>query len=71
MSSNLPLVRWSCRVLLFLLCIIKFSVYGQAGHKLEIKIHPQQMFANSKGGGGGGGAYNQRGIISSEYGNLK
>ena len=57
MSSNLPLVRRSHRVLPFLLCIIKFSIYGQGGHKLEINIPPQQIFANSKGGG----AYNQRG----------
>ena len=55
MSSNLPLVHQSRRVLPFLLCIIKFSMYGQGGHKLEINIPPQQIFANSKGGGGGGG----------------
>ena len=49
MSSNLPLVRQIRRVLLFLL-------YGQGGHKLEINIPPQQIYANSKGG-----VYNRRG----------
>ena len=49
MSSNLPLVRRSCRVLPFLLnflCMAK-------GCKLEINIHvpSQQIYANSKGGG--------------------
>ena len=36
--------------------MIKFFMYGQGGHKLEISIPPQQIFANSKGG-----AYNRRG----------
>ena len=44
MSSNLPLVRQSCRVLPFL-----FFIYGQGGHKLEINTPPQQIFPNSKG----------------------
>ena len=49
MSSNLPLVHRSRRVLPF---FIKFSIYGRGGHKLEINIPPQQIDANSKGGGG-------------------
>ena len=36
MSSNLHLVRWSCR--------------GRGGHKLEINTPQQQISANSKGG---------------------
>ena len=48
MSSNLPLVRRSRKVL----------PYDREGHKLEINIPRQQIYANSKGGGG---AYNQRG----------
>ena len=53
MSSNLPLVCLSHRVLPFLLCItgIKFSMYG---------IPPQQIFANSK-------LIIEGGIILSEY----
>ena len=47
MSSNLPLVRQSRRVVPFILCIIKFSMYGQGGHKLGINIPLQQIFANS------------------------
>ena len=46
MSSNLPFVR----VLPFLWCVTKFSMYGRGGHKLEINIPPQQISANSKGG---------------------
>ena len=46
MSSNLPLIRQSHRVLPFLLSIIKFSMYGLGG----INIPQQQTFANSKGG---------------------
>ena len=41
-SSNLTLVRQSRRVLPIFLCI---SMYGQGGHKLEINIPPQQIFA--------------------------
>ena len=54
MSSNLPLVRRSCRVLPFLL---DFPC-GRGGHKLEINIRvpPKQIYAKSKGG-----AYNRRG----------
>ena len=55
MSSNLPLVHWSHRV--FLLCIIKFSMYGQGGHILEINIPPQQIVRLIIEGG----------VISSEY----
>ena len=58
MSSNLPLVRWSCRVLPFL----KFSKYGRGGRKLEINIPPQQIYANSKGG-----LIIEGGVMSSEY----
>ena len=54
MSSNLPLIRHSCRVLPFLLSIIKFSMYGLGGHKLQINIPQQQIV---KGG-----------VISSEHG---
>ena len=50
MSSNLPLVRRSRRVLPFLLCIIKFSMYGQGGLKLEINIPPQQILQIVRGG---------------------
>ena len=53
MSSNLPLVHRSHRVLPF---FIKFSIYGRGGRKLETKILPQQIDANSNGG-----AYNQMG----------
>ena len=60
MSSNLSLVHWSHRVILFLLCIIKFSMYGQGGHKLEINIPPQQIVR--------GGLIVEGGVISSEYG---
>ena len=47
MSSNLPLVRWSHRVLPFLL---KFSMYGRGGRKLEINIPPAKSYENSNGG---------------------
>ena len=56
MSSNLPLVCRSNRVL-------KFSMYGRGGHKLEINIPLQQNFANSKGG-----LIIEGGVMSSEYG---
>ena len=65
MSSNLPLVCQSRRVLPFLLYIIKFSMYGQGGHKLEINTPPQQIFANSKWG-----LIIERGVMSSEYGRI-
>ena len=45
MSSNLPLICRSCRVLPFLL-------NWPRGHKLEINIPPQQIFTNSERGGG-------------------
>ena len=54
MSSNLPLVRRSRRVLPFL-----FSMYGRGGRKWKINIPPQQIYANSKGGRRG--AYKRRG----------
>ena len=60
MSSNLPLVRRSRRVLPFL-----FSMYGRGGRKLEINIHPQQIYVNSKG------LINEGGVMSSEYGILQ
>ena len=46
-SSNLPLVRLSHRVLPFLL---NFPCMAEGGCKLEINIPPQQIYANSKGG---------------------
>ena len=54
MSSNLPLVRRSCR--------------GRGGHKLEINIPQQQIHANSKGGliNEGGVMSSEYGILSSE-----
>ena len=61
MSSNLPLIRRSRRVLLLIL--INFSMYGRGGHKLEINIPPQQIYANSKGG-----LIIEGGVMSSEYG---
>ena len=53
MSSNLPLVHRSRRVL----------PYGRGGRKLEINIPPQQIYANSKGG-----LIIEGGLMSSEYG---
>ena len=51
MSSNVPLIRQSRRVLLFLFCIIiKFSMYGQGGHKLETNIPLQQILQIVRGG---------------------
>ena len=50
MSSNLPLIRQSRRVLLNIPCM------ADGGNKVEINIPPQQIYANSKGG-----AYNRRG----------
>ena len=43
MSSNLPLIHWSCRVLLF---FINFLCMAEGG----INIPPQKIYANSKGG---------------------
>ena len=40
-------------------------MYDQGGHKLEINIPPQQIFANSKGG-----LIIEEGVISSEYSNI-
>ena len=60
MNSNLPVVRRSCRVLLFLLNLM----YDQGGHKLEINITLQQICANSQGGGG---LIIKGEVISSEY----
>ena len=56
MSSNLPLIRWSCRVLPWL----------GGGLKLEINIPSQQIRAKRKGG-----LINEGGIILSEYGSMK
>ena len=56
MSSNLPLVRRSRRVLPW---------SGGGGVKLEIKIPSQRIRAKWKGGGG---LINEGGVISSEYG---
>ena len=56
MSSNLPLVRQSRRVLPFLL---SFSCMGEGGKN----IPPQQIFANSKWG-----LIIEGGVVSSEYG---
>ena len=52
MSSNLPLVCRSRRVLPFL-----FSMYGRGGRKWKINLPQRQIYANSKGGG----AYKGRG----------
>ena len=52
MSSNLPLVRWSHRVLPW-----------SGGLKLEINIPSQRIRAKWKGG-----LINEGGVISSEYG---
>ena len=41
-------------------------MYGQGGHKLEINIPPQQIFASSKVG-----LIIEEGVISSEYGTYK
>ena len=57
LSSNLPLVHWSHRVL-------PWSEGGGGGLKLEIKIHSQRICAKWKGG-----LINEGGVISSEYGN--
>ena len=54
MSSNLPLVRRSRRVLLW---------SGGGGLKLEINIPSQRIRAKWKGG-----LINEGGVISSEYG---
>ena len=54
MSSNLPLVRRSRRVLPWL---------GGGGLKLEINIPSQRIRAKWKGG-----LINEGGVISSEYG---
>ena len=55
MSSNLPLVRRSRRVVL---------PWSGRGLKLEIKIPSQRIRAKCKGG-----LINRWGVISSEYGN--
>ena len=55
MSSNLPLVRRSRRVL----------PYGWGGRKLEINIPPQQIYANSKRG-----LIIKGSVMSSEYGSV-
>ena len=56
MSSNLPLVCRSCKVL---------PCMAEGGRKLEINIPPQQIYANSKGEG----LIIEGGILSFEYGN--
>ena len=56
-SSNHPFVHQSHRV-------IKFSMYGQGGRKLEINVPLQQIYANSKGG-----VIIEGGVMSSECGN--
>ena len=61
MSSNLPLICWSHRVLLFLL---NFPCMAEEGHKLEINMPLQQIYANSKRG-----LIMEEGVMSSEYGN--
>ena len=43
--------------------IIKFSMYGQGGHELEINIHLQKLV--------GGGLIIEGGVILSEYGNSR
>ena len=43
--------------------LIKFSMCGRGGCKLEINIPPQQIYANSKGG-----LIIKGGVMSSEYG---
>ena len=60
MSSNIPLIRRSRRVLPFLL---NFSMYGGGGRKLEINIPLQQIYANSKGE-----LIIKGGVMSNEYG---
>ena len=63
MNSNLPLVRWSCRVLSFLL---NFPGMAEGGmHKLEINIPPQQIYAKSKEG-----LIIEGGVMLSEYGTV-
>ena len=57
MSSNLPLVRRSRRVLLW--------SGGGGGLKLEINIPSQRIRAKWKGG-----LINEGGVISSEYGTI-
>ena len=54
MSSNLPLVHQSRRVLSFLLNFPCIWPRGGGGCKLDINIPPQQIYANSKGEGGEG-----------------
>ena len=44
--------------------LIKFSMYGQGGRKLEINMPLQQIYANSKGG-----LIIEGGTMSSEYSN--
>ena len=41
-------------------------MYGQGGHKLEMNIPQQQIFANSKGE-----LIIEGGVISSQYGNYR
>ena len=60
MSSNLPLIRRSHRVLLFLL---NFPCMAEEGHKLELEIKDKQIVANSKGG-----LIIEGDVLSSEYG---
>ena len=43
--------------------LIEFSMYGRGGHKLEINIPLQQIYANSKGG-----LIIQGGLMLNEYG---
>ena len=41
-------------------------MYGQGGHKLEVNIPPQQIYANTKGG-----PIIEGGVMSSEYGTTR
>ena len=61
-SSNLPLIRRSRKVLPFLL---NFQVC-EGGRKLEVNIPPQQIYIKSKGG-----LIIEGGVMSSEYGKLR
>ena len=61
MSSNLPLICWSHRVLPFLL---NFPCMAEGRLKLEINMPLQQIYASSKRG-----LIIEGGVMSSEYGN--
>ena len=62
MSSNLPLVRRSRRVVPFLLY---FPCMAEGGRKLEINIPSQQIHPKRKGG-----LVIEGGVMLSEYGIL-